>query len=75
MDVVYARTAADDEAGTACQGQVREALGLVGDPKGAAVYADARSSGLRRLLADARRGGLRRPRGRPPKRSTSSTAW
>lgn len=66
-DAVYARTAADDEAGTACQGQVREALGLVKDPAGAVVYADAKSSGLdanrpglRRLLADVRRGDLHR---------------
>lgn len=66
-DAVYARTAADDEAGTACQGQVREALGLVKDPAGAVVYADVRRSGLdahrpalRRLLTDARRGALRR---------------
>ncbi len=64
---VYARTAADDEAGTACQAQVRDALELVSDPARAVVYADPRQSGLnadrpalRRLLADARRGGLRR---------------
>jgi len=67
MDAVYARTAADDDAGTACWGQVREALGLVEDAGAAAVYADARSSGLdadrpalRRLVADIRRGRLRR---------------
>ena len=66
-DAVYARTAADDAAGTACRGQVREALGLVKDAGSAAVYADARRSGrdadrpaLRRLMADLRRGGLRR---------------
>lgn len=66
-DAVYARMAADDEAGTACQAQVRQALGLIEDPAGALVYADARRSGLypdrpalRRLLADVRRGGVRR---------------
>ncbi len=67
MDAVYARTAADDEAGTACRDQVRRALDLVEFPSRAAVYADPAKSGLdadrpglRRLLADARRGGLRR---------------
>lgn len=67
MDAVYARTAADDEAGTACRDQVRRALDLVEFPGRAAVYADPEKSGLeadrpglRRLLADARRGGLRR---------------
>lgn len=66
-DAVYARTAADDEAGTACRDQVRRALELLGTPARAAVYADARRSGLDadrpgllRLLADIRRGGLRR---------------
>jgi len=66
-DAVYARTAADDEAGTAYRDQVRRALELLGTPARAAVYADARRSGLdadrpalRRLLADVRRGGLRR---------------
>jgi DNA invertase Pin-like site-specific DNA recombinase len=67
MDAVYARTAADDDTGTACRGQVREALCLVEDAGKAAVYADARGSGLdadrpalRRLLADVRRGRIRR---------------
>ena len=67
MDAVYARTAADDDAGTACRGQVREALCLVEDAGKAALYADARGSGLdadrpalRRLLADVRRGRIRR---------------
>lgn len=67
MDAVYARTATDDAAGTACRDQVREALGLVEDAGKAAVYADARGSGLdaerpalRRLLADVRRGRIRR---------------
>jgi DNA invertase Pin-like site-specific DNA recombinase len=66
-DAVYARTAADDEAGTACRDQVRRALELLGTPARAAVYGDpARSGldadrpGLRRLLAHVRRGGLRR---------------
>ena len=66
-DAVYARTAADDAAGTACLEQVRKALGCVNDHGTAAVYADARRSGLdpdrpalRRLLADVPRGGLRR---------------
>ena len=66
-DAVYARTAADDDAGTACRDQVRRALELLGTPARAAVYADPGRSGLdadrpglRRLLADARRGGLRR---------------
>jgi DNA invertase Pin-like site-specific DNA recombinase len=66
-DAVYARTAADDAAGTASRVQVREALGLVEDAGSAAVYADARRSGLdadrpalRRLLADIRRGHLGR---------------
>jgi DNA invertase Pin-like site-specific DNA recombinase len=65
-DAVYARSAADDDARTACQEQVRRALELAGSPAGAAVYADpARSGldpdrpGLRRLLAEVRRGGLR----------------
>jgi DNA invertase Pin-like site-specific DNA recombinase len=67
MDAVYARTAADDAAGTACRDQVREALGLVEDAGKAAVYGDPERSGLdadrpglRRLLADVRRGDLRR---------------
>jgi len=67
MDAVYARTAADDAAGTACRDQVREVLGLVEDAGKAAVYADARRSGLdadrpalRCLLADLRRGRIRR---------------
>lgn len=66
-DAIYARTAADDEAGTACRAQVRRALALVQPPGGAAVYADPATSGLdagrpglRRLLADVRRGSLRR---------------
>lgn len=66
-DAVYARSAADDEAGTACGDQVREALEFVGAPARAAVYADAGRSGLDadrpalcRLLADVGRGGLRR---------------
>jgi len=66
-DAVYARTAADDAAGTASRVQVREALGLVEDAGSAAVYADARRSGLdadrpalRGLLADIRRGHLGR---------------
>lgn len=66
-DAVYARSAADDEAGTACRDQVRQVLELVERPTRAAVYADPGKSGLdadrpalRRLLADARRGGLRR---------------
>lgn len=66
-DAVYARTAADDETGTACRTQVRETIRLVGDGAGAAVYADPGKSGLdagrpglRRLLADVRRGSLRR---------------
>ena len=66
-EAVYARTAADDDAGTACRGQVREALGVVEDAGSAAVYVDARRSGLdadrpalRRLLVDVRRGQLRR---------------
>ena len=65
-DAVYARTAADDDAGTGCRAQARGALRLVQDATGAAVYADARRSGLdadrpalRRLMADIRRGGLR----------------
>jgi DNA invertase Pin-like site-specific DNA recombinase len=64
---VYARTAADDEAGTACRGQVRGALEVLGTPARAAVYSDPGRSGLdadrpglRRLLADVRRGDLRR---------------
>lgn len=66
-DAVYARTAADDEAGTACRAQVRRAQELAEPPGGAAIYADPATSGLdagrpglRQLLADARRGGLRR---------------
>ncbi len=66
-DAVYARTAADDEAGTACRDQMRRALELLGTPARAAVYADPGNSGLdadrpalRRLLAHVRRGGLRR---------------
>jgi DNA invertase Pin-like site-specific DNA recombinase len=66
-DAVYARTAADDEAGTACRDQVRRALEVLGTPASAAVYEDARRSGLdadrpalRRLLAHVRRGGLHR---------------
>jgi len=66
-DAVYARSAADDEAGTACGDQVREALEFVGAPARAVVYAHAGRSGLdadrpalRRLLADIRRGRLRR---------------
>ena len=64
---VYARSAADDDVGTACRAQVREALEMLGNPAGSAVYADPRRSGLdadrpalRRLLADIRRGRLRR---------------
>ncbi|GAB4137534.1 MAG: hypothetical protein Fur0037_02740 [Planctomycetota bacterium] len=64
-DAVYARTAADDEAGTACREQVRRALELLGTPA-RKVYGDPRRSGLaadrpglRRLMADVRRGGLR----------------
>ncbi|MBI2192072.1 MAG: recombinase family protein [Planctomycetes bacterium] len=66
-DAVYARSAADDEAGTACRDQVRQALERVEEPARAAVYADPGASGLDanrpalcRLLADVRRGGLRR---------------
>ncbi|MCL6506857.1 MAG: recombinase family protein [Bryobacteraceae bacterium] len=66
-NAVYARTAADDTAGTACRDQVHEALGLVEDARNAAVYTDARRSGLNAnqpallcLPADARRRGLRR---------------
>jgi DNA invertase Pin-like site-specific DNA recombinase len=66
-EAVYARTATDDAGGTACRAQVREAMSVVEDPASAAIYSDARRSGLdanrpalRRLLADARRGGLRR---------------
>lgn len=64
---VYSRTAADDEAGTACGDQVRRALELIEPPARAAVYADPGTSGLdadrpglRRLLADVRRRRLRR---------------
>ncbi len=63
---VYVRTAADDEAGTACQDQVRRVLELVEQPAPPAVYADAGKSGLdanrpglQRLLADIRQGSLR----------------
>ena len=63
---IYARSAADDDAETACQSQIRRALELVEAPAHAAVYADANTSGLdadrpalRRLLADVRRGGVR----------------
>lgn len=59
---IYARTAADDEAGTACRDQVRRALERVQPPANAPVYADPGASGLdgerpglRRLLADVRR--------------------
>ena len=64
---IYARSAADDDAGTACQRQVCEALASLEEPAGAAIYTDARKSGLdadrpaiRRLLVDVRRGHLRR---------------
>jgi site-specific DNA recombinase len=64
---VYARSAADDVNGTACQDQVRRALELIEHPAHTVVYADAGTSGLdanrpalRRLLDDARRGILRR---------------
>jgi DNA invertase Pin-like site-specific DNA recombinase len=66
-DAAYARTAGDDEAGTACRDQVRRALELLGTPARATVYGDPGRSGLdadrpglRRLMADVRRGGLRR---------------
>lgn len=66
-DAVYARTAADDEAGTACRAQVRRAQELAEPPGSAAIYADPGRSGLdaarpalRLLLTDARRGALRR---------------
>jgi DNA invertase Pin-like site-specific DNA recombinase len=64
---VYARAAADDAAGTACEAEVREALRLVEDTGSAALDTDARRSRLNANrpallcpLADARRGGLRR---------------
>ncbi|MCL6507172.1 MAG: recombinase family protein [Bryobacteraceae bacterium] len=66
-DAVYARTAADDEAGTACRDQVRRVLEVLGTPARTAVYGvpgrsglDADRPALRRLLADVRQGGLRR---------------
>jgi len=62
---IYARSAADDEAGTACRDQVRRARGLIKPPVRAAVYADPGRSGLDayrpgllRLRADARRRSL-----------------
>ncbi len=62
MDAVYARTAADDAAGTACRDQVREALGLVEDAGKAAVYADARlarsATLLRTILDEFRAAGV-----------------
>jgi DNA invertase Pin-like site-specific DNA recombinase len=66
-DAIYARSAVDDEAGTGCRAQVREALEFVGAPARVAVYTDPGASGLdanrpglRRLLADIRLGDLRR---------------
>jgi DNA invertase Pin-like site-specific DNA recombinase len=66
-DAVYARTAADDEAGTARRDQVRRVLEGLGTPARAAVYGDPGRSGLdadrpalRRLMAEVRRRGLRR---------------
>ena len=63
---IYARSAADDDAGTACLLQIRDALASLQEPARPAIYTDAGQSGLdldrpglRCLLADLRRGGLR----------------
>lgn len=64
---VYARAAADDDAGTACRRQIVETLDHLEEPERVAVYLDAARSGLKgdrpglqRLLGEARRGLLRR---------------
>jgi len=64
---VYARSAADDDVGTACVRQVLAARKMVGAGPEVKVYMDARCSGmdgdragLRRLLEDACRGGFDR---------------
>lgn len=66
-EAVYARTATDDDDGTACRGQVREVLETLGNPPVPTVYADPRKSGLdadrpalRHLLVEIRRGRLQR---------------
>jgi DNA invertase Pin-like site-specific DNA recombinase len=64
---IYARTAADDDAGTACAQQVRELRASIAARAEPTIYADAAHSGvdaerpgLRRLLGAARQGEIDR---------------